>query len=128
VVSIIGFAALGLTSSGVLPVLATFVAFQVARSASEYMLTQPSRKVLFTVLSREDKYKTTNFLETFVYRGGDQLAIYLYAALISAGLVLTDIAWLAVPIMFVSLGVALWLARRQRDLAAQQEVAPSGGP
>lgn len=126
VVSIIGFAALGMTAFGWLPVLGTFVAFQVARSASEYMLTQPSRKVLFTVLSREDKYKTTNFLETFVYRAGDQLAIYIFAGLsVSAGLALTTISWLAVPVMCMSLGVSLWLARRQKELAAQPEAQES---
>jgi AAA family ATP:ADP antiporter len=30
-------------------------------------------EVLFTVVPREDKYKAKNIIETFVYRGGDQL-------------------------------------------------------
>jgi ATP:ADP antiporter, AAA family len=120
VVSIFGFAALGATAMGLLPLLTTFVVFNIARRASEFMLTQPSRKVLFTVLTREDKYKTTNFLETFVYRAGDQLSATAYAGLIALGLVLADIAWLAVPVSIAYLIVAVWLARRHREMAAAQ--------
>lgn len=122
-VSIVGFAALGATAWGVLPLLPTFVAFNVARRSTEFMLTQPSRKVLFTVLSREDKYKTSNFLETFVYRAGDQVSIWTYAWLASLGLLLTDIAWVAIPVSVAYLALAIWLARRQRQLAAVQATA-----
>jgi AAA family ATP:ADP antiporter len=119
VVSILGFAALGLTSAGILPLLATIMVFGVARRVAEYMLTQPSRKVLFTVLSREDKYKTTNFLETFVYRGGDQLSGWAYAGLAGLGLTIASIAWIAVPVSAAFLAVGLWLARQQRKMAGE---------
>lgn len=127
IVSVIGFAALGATAFGTLPLLGTFIAIYIARRASEYMLTQPSRKVLFTVLAREDKYKTTNFLETFVYRGGDQLSIWLVASLAAAPLLLpiTSIAWVGVAVGALSILVAVWLARRQKDLAAHQETTPA---
>ena len=52
VVSILGFAALGTTGMGLAPVLWTFIVFNVARRASDFSLTQPSRKILFTVLHR----------------------------------------------------------------------------
>jgi AAA family ATP:ADP antiporter len=118
VVSIVGFAALGSTAWGVLPLLGTFVVFNVARRAINFMLTQPSRKVLFTVLSREDKYKTVGFLETFVYRAGDQASVWGYAWLASLGLLVTDIAWITVPISLAYLVLAIWLARREQEMAA----------
>ena len=119
-VSVLGFAALGATGWGVLPLLATFVVFNVARRSTEFVLTNPSRKVLFTVISREDKYKATNFLETFVYRAGDQLASWGYAGLLAVGLTLTGIAWVAVPLSGLFLALGVWLGRRQGELALAQ--------
>jgi AAA family ATP:ADP antiporter len=117
-VSIAGFTALGVAAWGVLPLLATFVVFNIARRATEFMLTNPSRKVLFTVISREDKYKASSFLETFVYRAGDQVAVWSYAGLAAAGLTLVGISWITVPISAVYLALGVWLGRRQRELAA----------
>lgn len=119
IVSIIGFAALGLSPVLGTSLLWTFLIFNVARRASDFMLSNPSRKILFTVLSREDKYKASSFLETSVYRLGDQLAVWGYAGLIALGLVLANIAWIAVALSVLFLMLSLWLARRQRELAAR---------
>ncbi len=122
-VSIIGFSALGSTAWGVLPLLGTFVVFGIARRSTEFMLTNPSRKILFTVISREDKYKANSFIETFVYRAGDQLTAWGYAGLLALGLTLTGIAWVAVPLSAVYLALGVWLGRRQRELANAQAMA-----
>ena len=128
-VSILGFTALGMTGWGVLPLLATFVIFGVARRSIEFMLTNPSRKILFTVISREDKYKANSFIETFVYRAGDQITSWSYAGLSALGLTLTGIAWVAVPLSAVYLALGVWLGRKQREMASQQAVAmPAAGP
>ncbi len=123
-VSVIGFAALGLATMGVLPLLATFIVFSVVRRSSEFMLTNPSRKVLFTVLSREDKFKATTFLETFVYRFGDQLSIWANAGLIAVGLTLTGISWISALMAIPYLTLAVWLARRQGQMAAAGDTLP----
>ncbi|HYV99765.1 MAG TPA: MFS transporter [Gemmatimonadaceae bacterium] len=120
IVSVLGFAALGATSWGVLPLLWTFLVFNTLRRASDFMLSNPSRKILFTVLSREDKYKSSSFLETSIYRLGDQLAVWGYAGLVSLGLVMTSIAWVSVPVSLLFLALSLWLAHRQRQLASAQ--------
>ncbi|MEP6692829.1 MAG: MFS transporter, partial [Gemmatimonadaceae bacterium] len=70
--SIAGFTALAAGALGVVPLLACFVAFSVLRRGSNFALTNPSMEVLFTVVGREDKYKAKSFIETFVYRAGDQ--------------------------------------------------------
>src|SRR4030095_13632300 len=119
-VSIIGFTALGMTAWGVLPLLGTFVVFGVARRSIEFMLTNPSRKILFTVISREDKYKANSFIETFVYRTGDQITSWSYAGLTALGLTLTGIAWVAVPVSAVYLALGVWLGRKQKEMAAEQ--------
>jgi len=51
--------------------------FQVLRRAGNYALSQPARQVLYTVVSREDRYKAKNFIDTAVYRAGDQVECWL---------------------------------------------------
>jgi ATP:ADP antiporter, AAA family len=123
-VSILGFAALGATGWGTLPLLATFIVFNIARRSTEFTLTNPSRKVLFTVLTREDKYKASTFLETFVYRGGDQVAVWSFAGLAGLGLALSQISWIAVLIAVPYLALGVWLGKRQRQMALERQPAP----
>ena len=49
--------------------LATLALIDVARRIAVYGFTAPSREVLFTVVSRQAKYKSKNFIDTVVYRG-----------------------------------------------------------
>lgn len=51
----------------------------VARSSLHYAIDKPSREALFSPLSRDEKYKAKNLIDTFVYRGGDTLATWLMA-------------------------------------------------
>ena len=126
-VSVLGFAALGASAWGLAPAFATFVTLSVLRRASEFSISKPAREVLYTVVSREDKYKAKSFMDTFVYRAGDQLGAWGYAGLAALGLALTGIAWVTVPLAAVALGLAIWLGRRQREMARRQATpAPSG--
>lgn len=124
-VSMIGFAALGASALGVTPLLTTFIVFVVVRRGFNFALTNPSMEALFTVVPREDKYKAKSFIETFVYRLADQLGVWAYAGLAGAGLALTGIAWISVPVAGVFLAVGLWLGRRHAVLAADQARRPA---
>ena len=115
--TIIGFGALAL-----LPTIAVVAIFQVLRRAGDYAIARPTREVLFTVLPREDRYKTKSFIDTVVYRTGDQLGIWLASLLSSPGLGTVGVALVAIPFAVVWLLNALWLGRRQELLATQQEV------
>ena len=120
VVSVIGFTLVGASAIGLLPLLATFVAFSVARRASTFSLTDPAREVLYTSVSREDKFKAKSFIGTFVYRAGDQLAAWTYAGLTALGLGLAGIAWFAAPMSLVFVALGVWLARRHEELARSE--------
>jgi len=113
--TMIGFGALG-----AIPVFATLAIFTVVRRASNFALTNPSMEVLFTVVPREDKYKAKSFIETFVYRGGDQLSAWAYAGLAALGLGFSGIAFSAVPLAAVWLVLGLWLGRKQARMAEEQ--------
>jgi len=79
------------------------------------------------VLPREDRYKTKNFIDTFVYRLGDQIGAWSQAALGAAGMGLVGMAWLAVPVSLLWLVNGMWLGRRQERLAAAA-VSPAPVP
>jgi ATP:ADP antiporter, AAA family len=116
-VSIIGFLGLGLV-----PVMAALVVFTVARRVTNFALSRPARETLFVPLARDEKYKAKNFIDTVVYRIGDQLGAWSSAALTWIGLGITGIAYTAAPLAAVWLLLALWLGRRYRALQGGREI------
>jgi AAA family ATP:ADP antiporter len=112
--SVLGFAALAAA-----PVIAVLVAFQVLRRAANFALARPARELLYTVISREDKYKAKTFIDTVVYRAGDQVGSWSYLGLSTLGLGIAGVSAVAVPLAALWLANSLWLGRRQRRLASR---------
>ena len=102
----------GFVVIGLAPVLAVLIAFQVLRRAADYAIARPAREMLFTVLTREAKYKSKNFIDTVVFRGGDAASGWVYAALKGLGLSIAGLAAAAVPGTIVWLALGLWLGRQ----------------
>ncbi len=127
-ISILGFAAIGASAWGVVPALGAVLGLTVLRRATNFALTNPAMETLFTVVSREDKYKAKTFIETFVYRTADQLAAWGYAGLALLGLGFVGISWVTVPLSVAFLLLGLWLGRRHRVLAAREEQAHHAAP
>ena len=117
IISILGFGGLA-----VLPAFGTVALFTVLRRGGNFAITNPAMEVLFTVVRREDKYKAKNVIETFVYRGGDQIGAWTYKALTGLGLGMVGISYVAVPLSMIWLGLGLWLGKRQAQLAGEQPV------
>ena len=117
----VGFAALGL-----LPVLPVLVTVQVLRRAGNYAIMRPAREMLYVVLSREEKYKAKNFIDTVVYRGGDAASSWVYAGMRGLGLGLSGIAWIAVPLSLLWAWLA-WRLGRQQQLIDERREARTGG-
>lgn len=118
-VSIIGFAALGMV-----PVLVAVVVFTVARRVTNFAFSRPAREALFVPLSRSEKYKAKNLIDTVVYRVGDQIGAWTNSVLIWLGLGIGGIAFSAVPLAVAWLGLSLWLGRRYRRLQSTEEARP----
>ncbi len=106
-----------------LPVLALLAIFQTLRRAGNFAVTRPAREVLFTVLRREDKYKAKSFIDTFVYRAGDQIGAWSYPLLTWLGLGLTGISFVAAPLAAIWCALSLWLGRKQVAFARAQQHA-----
>lgn len=110
-VSVVGFLGIALW-----PTLAVYVVFSVLRRVGEYALSKPSREVLFTVLTREEKYKAKNFIDTAISRGGDASTAWLVTGVKALGATTAHIAWALVPLMLVWAGLARFLARRKEGM------------
>ena len=119
--------AAGFATLAVAPTVGVFVAVQVTRRVGNFALARPTREVLFTSVPREDRYKAKNFIDTVVYRGGDQVGSWAYAGLIALGLSMTGIAVVAVPLSAVWVGLSFWLGRRQERAGERRTAAEAGG-
>lgn len=109
----LGFVGLAIVGS-----LATLIAFEAAFRAIQRALTRPARETLYTVVSRQDKYKSKAFIDTFGYRGGDVLGAQLEGVLSRMALGVAGLVSVAVPLALVWAALALWLGRHQHKLAA----------
>jgi len=118
-VSVIGFALLAVN-----PVFIVIAALQVIRRSLTFGLGKPTSDMLYSVVSPEEKYKAKNFTETALYRGGDLVGAW--AVRMMAGLGLSGISLVCVPIAAIWTATALWLGRdykrRDKAISAEQEV------
>ena len=113
-ISAIGFAALAVS-----PTIAAIVGFQVLRRAGNFAIARPIREVLFTVVPREDRYKAKSFIDTVVYRLGDQVGAWSFTGIAALGFGATAVAATAVPLSLAWLVNSLWLGRAQERRAAE---------
>ena len=118
--SVVGFAAMG-----VAPTLALLVVFLTLRRAANFAIARPAREILFTVVSREDKYKAKNLIDTFVYRAADQIAAWSSPVTGWLGLGLAGVSLVAAPIAAIWLFVSLWLGRKQTRMTRAQQLLAS---
>ncbi len=93
--------------------------FQILRRSSDYAIARPAREVLYTVVPREDRYKAS-FIDTVVYRGGDQVGAWTYAGFAALGLGTSAIAVVAIVLAAIWFLNGLWLGKQQEKRAAAQ--------
>ncbi len=108
---------IGFSLLAVSPVLIVILFVQVIRRAGNYSIMRPAREMLYVVLSREEKYKAKNFIDTVVYRGGDAISAWLFAAFRSMGISFSVIALFTVPLSIVWAWIAFSLGRQQQSIA-----------
>ncbi len=105
------------------PTLWAIMVAVVAQRASAYGFSNPAMRTLYTVVDPDDKYRSQNFNDTFVYRGGEAASSYVFDFLGKRiGAAAPPVAALA------AIGVWLWLAfdlgRRQEAKAAAMAPPP----
>src|SRR5690606_2353974 len=108
-----GFIGLAIVGS-----IAALVVFEATFRAVQRAVTRPARETLFTVVSREDKYKPKAVTDTSVYRGGDVLGAWTEGGIRAMGFALAGLATLTIPLAVIWLGLGVWLGRQQEAKAS----------
>lgn len=109
------------------PVLLVVVVFQAVQRAMNFGIANPARESLFTVLSREEKFKTKNIIDGAVFRGADALNAWIFAGL-AAAMTLPALSLATVPITIGWLILSLALGRTQERRAAIDATSRASEP
>ncbi|WP_206203206.1 MFS transporter [Thermomonas sp. HDW16] len=109
--------ALGFIGLAVFGSFAALILLEALNKAVQRGLTRPAREALFTVISREEKYKAKAFIDTFVYRSGDVLGAQVEGALGRIGLALGGLVGVVVPLALAWAMLGIWLGRAQQKRA-----------
>ncbi|HTJ41141.1 MAG TPA: MFS transporter [Kofleriaceae bacterium] len=112
--------AIGISSLVVAPSLATLAIAQVASRSATHGLTRPAREMLFTVVSRDDKYRAKNAIDTVAYRLGDFGSSWLYKGLVAAGAGGGAVIAASAPLVAIWLALAFVLGAGFRRRSHQQ--------
>lgn len=108
----------GLMLLGWAPTFWSLAVVYVVHRAARFGFAKPAKEVLFTVVGREEKYKSKGFIDLVVYRGGDLGSAWIFDGLRAMMGGITALAFLAAPIAGVWATLSLLLGRRQKQLAA----------
>jgi len=116
IVSVVGFAILAFD-----PVLSVVAFLTVARRALGFGFAKPTTDMLYSVVTPEEKYKTKNFIDTAVYRGGDVIGTWSIKVMSALGI--AGISFVMLPFAALWAIVALWLGRDYRRRARELKVS-----
>lgn len=110
------------------PTIPVLMAFQVFRRSFNFSVARPAREMLFTVVPPTDRYKAKTFIDTVVYRAGDQIGAWVYAPVAALGAGVAGISSVAVVLAIVSVINALWLGRKMLRRAVAAGLPPVEPP
>jgi len=95
------------------PLLTVLLALQVFRRGGNYGLTRPAREMLYTKVTREERFKAKPVVDIVVYRGGDAVSGTLFAFLTDGiGLGIAAVAVVGAAIAAAWAGAGVWLGRQ----------------
>ncbi|MEX2471990.1 MAG: MFS transporter [Gemmatimonadota bacterium] len=114
---------LGFIGLAIVGTITALILFEATFRAVQRAIMRPARETLFTVVSREDKYKAKAFIDTFVYRGGDVVGAWTEGLLGRLGMGLAGLATLVFPLAIVWGVVGIWLGREQARIAERIQAA-----
>lgn len=92
------------------PLLTVLLALQVFRRGGNYGLTRPAREMLYTKVTREERFKAKPVVDIVVYRGGDAVSSSAFAFLtdgIGLGLAAVAVIGAAIAAIWAWIGMRL---------------------
>ena len=113
------------------PILTVTLVLTVFRRAGDYAIMKPAREMLFSVVSREEKYKAKNFIDTAILRTGDTTGAWLLTGAKAIGASASTIPLIGVGMGIAWCSVAYWLGTQYNrrsgteDASATNQIAQS---
>ncbi len=101
----------GVIVLGIWPAVLTIAAAQVVLRAGQFGTMKPCYDMLFSAVSREQKYKSKNFIDTALVRGGDLIGGWSFTGLKFIGLSIGSITAVTVLLLVAFAGVAVNVGR-----------------
>jgi AAA family ATP:ADP antiporter len=111
----------GYSLFALLPLFPVLVGVFAVRRVGEYAISRPCRDSLYTLVSREERYKAKSLIDTFVYRGGDATSASLFKLLTSGlGAGPAGVGWFGagISVLWTLLALSLGRAEERRRTAA----------
>jgi len=102
------------------PVILVTTVLTIFRRAGDYAIMKPAREMLFSVVSREEKYRSKNFIDTAILRTGDTSGAWLLTGAKALGASASTIPMIGVGLGVAWCSVAYWLGNQYNRLSGEQ--------
>ena len=79
------------------PTISTVMMVVISLRIFEYGLNKPTRETIYTKLNKQDRYKSTVFIDTFLARSGDVIGGWFVRGLVGTGIAILSVTWAALP-------------------------------
>lgn len=116
ITALLGFFGLAIVGS-----IGALIALDASFRAVQRGVMRPARETLFTIMPREDKYKSKALIDTAVYRAGDSVTAWLDGVIVRMGVGLMGLASLTIPLAVLGVGVAVMLGRTVKTKEEERE-------
>lgn len=113
--------AVGLSVLAAWPTLTVLAVVQVIGNAATHGLTRPARELLFTAVSRDDKYRAKNAIDTVGYRFGDLSASWVNTGLAAIGGGALALATAPLAAIWLGLAAVIGIGFRRRVIERSTE-------
>ncbi len=100
--------------------LLVFGIVDVLRRAFVYGMSVPAREVLFTVVDRDAKYKSKNFIDTVVFRGSDAASSTAFVTIDRLLTAPKFLNFFVIPLAVVWVVVGWFLGQKQIEMQTQK--------
>ncbi len=103
---------IGMITLAFAPVVMLVLVIQIVRRVGNYAITRPARELLFTQVTRDERFKSKPVIDVAVYRGGDAVSGSLFAFLSEGiGIGLLGLSLIGASISALWAMVAVWLGK-----------------
>lgn len=110
------FLTAGMIALAFAPMVIILLLIQIFRRVGNYAITRPARELLFTQVTKDERFKSKPVIDVVVYRGGDAVSGSLFAVLsegIGIGLLLLSLIGAGISSLWAF--IAMWLGKQYNN-------------